>query len=155
MPDLFAVPPVTTEEHSTILAALRFYQQNLEQAQAGSVSSNQILDIATDGGRHAVLSVDQIENLCQKVNQPEQFGGPLVRIVIDQPRSDCVVLPPLRPGIESTPEKLRTLVLAAWDGFQARGPDTDDAFADYLRIEHDFTQVDEPVMQEITIRAGL
>lgn len=49
---------VTQAEHSTILAALRFYQKHLTDVQ----------DIATNGAAHEPLDADAIDNLCERIN---------------------------------------------------------------------------------------
>lgn len=54
-------------ERDTILAALRRWQQMLEQT--GGALPNDLLDIATNGGTHDGLSVEDIDALCERINQ--------------------------------------------------------------------------------------
>lgn len=53
---------VTEQEHSTIIAALRYWQRE------GRFSSGAEHDIATDCGKHAEMSDVQIDELCDKLN---------------------------------------------------------------------------------------
>jgi hypothetical protein len=55
---------LTAQELATILAALRHWQRALPQ----SVEAYE--DIATDGGRFEPLSVDEIDELCMRLNHP-------------------------------------------------------------------------------------
>ena len=54
--------PLTAPELATFLAALRHWQK------VSPESAEAFVDIATDGGRFAPLSVDEIDGLCMKLN---------------------------------------------------------------------------------------
>ena len=54
------------EEHSTILAALRHYQQGLQLN--GDVPPQDVYDIATNSDAHSPLNTDQIDDLCERLN---------------------------------------------------------------------------------------
>ena len=51
-------------ERDTILAALRLWQRTKEIPQG-------ILDIATNGGAHAVIEDNDIDELCERINCDE------------------------------------------------------------------------------------
>ena len=55
-----------TRETSTILAALRCYQQHLEESDEEMPS--EFRDIATDGGTLVALTSDEIDALCEHLN---------------------------------------------------------------------------------------
>lgn len=57
---------ITREEHATILAALRYYQQN-GQGNPGN-RDNDTQFIATDGGELTSLDDEAIDALCEKIN---------------------------------------------------------------------------------------
>lgn len=54
------------EEHSTVLAALRFYQVYLD-TNLGVVPPS-VEDIATNGDEHSALDANDIDDLCEKIN---------------------------------------------------------------------------------------
>jgi len=54
-------------ELATVLAALRVYQQVLDEC-AGDLPDD-ILDIATDGGSFERLGIDEIDDLCEALNK--------------------------------------------------------------------------------------
>lgn len=60
-------PRLTFEELSTILAALRFYQENGQGDPANR--SDDIHDIATDGGEITSLDDAGIDVLCERINR--------------------------------------------------------------------------------------
>lgn len=53
-------------ELSTVLAALRYYQATLAKV---SEPDEGIADIASDGGEVRPLTVDEIDGLCERINQ--------------------------------------------------------------------------------------
>lgn len=57
---------VTNQEHATILAALRYYQENGQGEPHNR--SDAIHDIATNGGAVVSMDADGIDDLCQKIN---------------------------------------------------------------------------------------
>lgn len=54
----------TDLERDTILAALRLWQEypRLDR-------TDELEDIASNGGEHGLMTVDQIDDLCEKINQ--------------------------------------------------------------------------------------
>lgn len=56
---------LSIRERSTVLAALRFYQSNLDDEPA---DIHAIYTIATDDGDIDPLSADEIDTLCEKLN---------------------------------------------------------------------------------------
>lgn len=58
---------INEQELATILAALRTYQGR-------AYPSNEILEIATDGGEHTPLSENDIDELCERLNGSPQEG---------------------------------------------------------------------------------
>ena len=59
---------------NTMLAALRFYQQH---GQCDPINrSVWIDDIATNGGQQQPLTALEIDQLCQRLNQPETKEAP-------------------------------------------------------------------------------
>lgn len=66
---------VTQAEHSTILAALRFYQKHLTgelrtiyNTPHEKAYTHDVQDIATNGAAHEPLDADAIDNLCERIN---------------------------------------------------------------------------------------
>lgn len=59
-------------EHSTVLAALRYWQRH---AGPGRMSL-EFEDIATDGGTHAAATAEQIDALCERINSPDADPEP-------------------------------------------------------------------------------
>lgn len=57
---------LTNQERNTILAALRLYQRHLN-LEYGSVPEA-ITEIATDGGEHDPLLIEDIDELCEALN---------------------------------------------------------------------------------------
>ena len=57
---------ITSQEHATVLAALRFYQARGQDDHTNRTPS--IHDIATNGGQVNSLDDQGIENLCEKIN---------------------------------------------------------------------------------------
>lgn len=55
-------PQLKARELATVLAALRHWQSDLPE------SAEVYEEIATDGGRFAPLSVDEIDGLCMRLN---------------------------------------------------------------------------------------
>lgn len=64
------VPPyrltVSREAHSTILAALRYWQGRDRKLTVANLQA--IEDIATCGGEHEALTADEIDELCETIN---------------------------------------------------------------------------------------
>jgi len=56
---------VSNRQQSTILAALRFYQEFLRKGEPGVPG---LRDIATDGGALIPLSIKEIDDLCEETN---------------------------------------------------------------------------------------
>ena len=66
--------PINRRELATILAALRFHQD--ENLQGGKTIPDEIIaDIATDGGTLAALDCGEVNQLCQKLNLDWQVTG--------------------------------------------------------------------------------
>ena len=66
-------PSITERELGTILAALRYWQHvmDISRKNAGELSYDQwqmIHDIATSDGRFKVLSTQEIDALCDRMN---------------------------------------------------------------------------------------
>lgn len=57
---------VSREEFNTILAALRYYQENGQGDPFNR--SDAIHDIATDGGEQISLDAHSIDELCERIN---------------------------------------------------------------------------------------
>ncbi|MER9176224.1 hypothetical protein NKH72_21850 [Mesorhizobium sp. M0955] len=55
---------LTGPQRNTVLAALRLWQD-----QAENLATDALVDIATDGGSHALLSDRDIDDLCEAINQ--------------------------------------------------------------------------------------
>lgn len=53
-------------QHATVLAALRCYQQVLDET-SGDLPDD-LLDIATNGGAIERLELDEIDDLCMELN---------------------------------------------------------------------------------------
>lgn len=64
---------LNSRELATVLAALRLYQRHRE---VGGLYT-EVWDIATDHERHTALNVEEIDELCQRIN----FGDGPVKIV--------------------------------------------------------------------------
>lgn len=60
------LPPLDGAEHATILAALRYYQQ--QGMGDPDNRSDDIHDIATNGDQETSLDEDGIDDLCEKLN---------------------------------------------------------------------------------------
>jgi hypothetical protein len=56
---------ITARELATVLIALRHWQK------VSPENAEVFEDIATDGGRFEPLSVDEIDELCTRLNHPE------------------------------------------------------------------------------------
>ena len=65
---------IDERELATILAALRFHQDENLQAGAG-IPGQAIREIATDGGNLEPLSFDEVDELCERVNLGEDGNG--------------------------------------------------------------------------------
>lgn len=59
-------PPLSPQQRATILAALRWWQCNGDMA---DLRGESILDIATNGGEFGLMPVDEIDQLCERINQ--------------------------------------------------------------------------------------
>ena len=59
-------PGLTDRELATVLAALRFHQD--ENLHSDGVADKAIEEIATDGGRLTPLSSEEVGDLCEKLN---------------------------------------------------------------------------------------
>jgi hypothetical protein len=56
-------------EVATILAALRFYQREMRDGLVPYCDAEYfLLDIASDGNTEVMLSADEIDDLCEKIN---------------------------------------------------------------------------------------
>lgn len=77
---------ITRRELATILAALRFHQD--ENLQGGQQTPDQFIkEIATDGGRFRPLSYQEISRLCERLNLGED-ARPTRGLVIDRPHKE-------------------------------------------------------------------
>lgn len=63
---------VSPEAHSTILAALRYWQARDRKKTYGQLQM--IEDIATNGGEHEALSDADIDGLCEDINCCERVA---------------------------------------------------------------------------------
>lgn len=57
---------LTTAEHSTVLAALRMWIDNLMRGP--DYFNNGLIEIATNGGEHDMLHPEAIDELCERIN---------------------------------------------------------------------------------------
>ena len=78
---------ITRRQLATILAALRFHQDENLQA-GGDIPDQSIREIATDGGSIKPLDFDEVEKLCEKLNLGEG----------SQPAKGLVIEPPHKEG---------------------------------------------------------
>ncbi len=78
---------ITRRELATILAALRFHQDENLQA-GGEIPDQSIREIATDGGLLKPLSFREISKLCERLNLCEG----------SQPTKGLVIEPPHKEG---------------------------------------------------------
>lgn len=111
-------------DRNTILAALRFYQQKGQGDPANR--SDDIHDIATNGGADVSLDADAIDDLCERVN----FG-----MLENEPETDeaTTLTTKLPPDPDETNEARAEWAKTAIDAFQlATGTDDEDALADLL-----------------------
>lgn len=60
--------PLAGRERDQVLAALRLWQ---EQLSSGLIDQPETIDIATNGGKHTLMTVEEIDNLCQRINVGE------------------------------------------------------------------------------------
>lgn len=58
---------VPKRAHSTILAALRFYQAAVVR-NVGEMPPRSVAQIATDCGAHTAMTADEIDKLCEAIN---------------------------------------------------------------------------------------
>lgn len=58
---------LTAVERNTVLAALRCFQEVVEAT--NNELPDRLLDIATNGGAHEPMSLDDIDDLCERLNQ--------------------------------------------------------------------------------------
>ena len=66
---------MTQRELATILAALRFHQE--ENLQGGlNIPTPFIQEIATDGGLFKPLSFEEVASLCQRLNLGPRYSTP-------------------------------------------------------------------------------
>jgi hypothetical protein len=77
---------VNRRELATILAALRFHQD--ENLQSGRGIPDQVIkEIATDGSRLRSMTFQEVDRLCQRLNKPEGTPSP-TGLVIEPPHKE-------------------------------------------------------------------
>ena len=77
---------ITTRELATILAALRFHQdENLQGG--GDIPDQFIKEIATDGGLLKPLTFEEVGKLCERLNL-DSNESPAVGLVIEPPHKE-------------------------------------------------------------------
>lgn len=59
---------LTARERDTVLAALRLWQEPASMAEIGSQQANDLGTIATNCGRHVMLDMDEVDDLCERLN---------------------------------------------------------------------------------------
>jgi hypothetical protein len=57
---------LSDQDHATVLAALRLYQENLRLSD--EPMPQRFVDIATNDGAHPEMSADEIDLLCEQLN---------------------------------------------------------------------------------------
>lgn len=59
-----AIITLTKAEHSTVLAALRYWEAGMEPR----YNPDGVFAIATDGGAHKPMTREEVMRLCQRIN---------------------------------------------------------------------------------------
>lgn len=59
---------VDDQDHATILAALRYWQQGLASGAVSEAEESEMWEIATDGGKHEVPDEFYLDELCEGIN---------------------------------------------------------------------------------------
>lgn len=57
-----------SRELGTVLAALRYWQASVEAGEVSSKADHRYGDIAANGGDFKALTVDEIDELCERIN---------------------------------------------------------------------------------------
>lgn len=82
---------LTAEELATVLAALRYWQNDMDDPSIGG----DLYDVATNGGEFEHLSADEVDALCERLNA----GDDQVRVLVAAEGGVVTAVLADRPGV--------------------------------------------------------